>query len=172
MTVLGVIADAHAKGLSKDNIKRAMRVSRLHRAFSYPGLHRLKSIVRHNQYGFDILPSDVDMYFRHLHAETCLAYKLGKTLSPPQLDRDFQRSLRPGLKIIADALTIKSDLLKINFLELVGVDEFSAMTHLRHLESKNLINVQEAFRDIIKNYIALNYYYNFVIYICDDVYVL
>jgi hypothetical protein len=99
-----------------------------------------------------VLPSDVDLYFRYLHAETCLACKLGKTSSPPQIEQDFQRSLRPGQKVIADIMTIKSDLLRRNFLELVVVDEFSAMVHVIHLESKSLKHVEEAFRDVIKDY--------------------
>lgn len=151
--IMSVIKDAHALGLSKDSIKRALKVEELHRSLSYTSLESLENIVRRCPYGFDILPSDVSIYRRYLHARRCISCALGKSTTAPAEESERQKATSVGERIIADIFFIKSDAFKTNDIFLLTVDEFCGQLHIRHLESRSLEHVTAAFRSIMADYI-------------------
>ena len=152
-TVMSVIKEAHAMGLSKDSIKRALKVEELHRSLSYTSLESLENIVRRCPYGFDILPSDVSVYRRYLHARRCISCALGKTTTAPAEESERPKATAVGERIIADIFFIKSDAFKSNDIFLLTIDEFCGQMHIRHLASRSLEHVTDAFRSIMAEYI-------------------
>jgi hypothetical protein len=150
--VMSVIKEAHALGLSKDAIKRALKVEALHRSLSYTSLESLENIVRRCPYGFDILPSDVSVYRRYLHARRCIACAIGKTTTAPAPDSERVKASTVGERIIADIFFIKSDAFNRNDIYLLTIDEFCGQIHIQYLESRSLEHVKEAFSSIIAEY--------------------
>ena len=150
--VMSVIKEAHALGLSKDAIKRALKVEALHRSLSYTSLESLENIVRRCPYGFDILPSDVSVYRRYLHARRCIACAIGKTTTAPAPESDRLKASTVGERIIADIFFIKSDAFNRNDIYLLTIDEFCGQIHIQYLESRSLDHVKDAFSSIIAEY--------------------
>ena len=149
--VLNVFRDAYSKGMSKNQIERALKAKKAHRAYSYISLKRLKELLRTHRFGFDIGPDDVAAYER-IHDEDCLSCLLGKTTRSDQVTLDVSKATKPGERIICDILEIKSKKLKTNVMVLISVDEYSAYTHTRYLAKKDLKNVTEAFKYIVDDY--------------------
>ena len=150
--VFNIYSDAHANGWSKNAIERALRVRRLHRAFSYVDVTRLKNLVRSNRFGFDIGPREVALYERLHDAGECAACSLGKTTRADQVALDRTRATTVGELLIADIMEIKSKRLDSNKLVLVVVDEFSAYTIVKHLERKDIPNVITAFKQTFADF--------------------
>lgn len=150
--VFNVFTDAHVLGLSRDTIKTAMKVEALHRSLSYVSLDRLADIVRNQQYGFGIKPSDVDTYKKYLHARRCIACALGKALEPSAVPSERPKATAVGERVIADIFFIKSTILKEAIAYLIAIDEFSGHIHCRPLASRHLDNVKSVFIEIIDDY--------------------
>ena len=149
--VLNVFRDAHSRGMSKNQIERAMRAKSAHRAFSYISLRRLKDLLKTHGYGFDITPDDISAYER-LHDTDCLSCQLGKTTRSDQVTLDVSKATRPGEKIICDILEIKSKKLKTKVLIIISVDEYSAYVHTRFIAKKDLKNVIDSLKYIVDDY--------------------
>jgi hypothetical protein len=128
--IMSAIKDAHALGLSKDTIKRALRVEDLHRALSYTSLESLENIVRRSPYGFDILPSDVSIYRRYLHARRCIACAIGKSTTAPAPESDRQKATSVGERLVVDIFFIKSEAFNRNDIYLLSIDEFCGQIHI------------------------------------------
>lgn len=83
-SVLNVYSDAYSMGWSKNSISRALKVKRLHRAFSYISVSRLKGLVRSNRFG-DIGPQEISLYEKLHDAGDCSCCPLGKMTRSPQV---------------------------------------------------------------------------------------
>jgi hypothetical protein len=156
-SILNIYSDAYSRGHTKNSIARAIKVRSLHRAFSYVGLERLKSLVRSNRFG-DIGPKEISLY-EELHAAgDCPACRFGKTTVSAQVTPEHTRATEIGELIIADIVEIKSTKLKMNKYVLIAVDDKSAYTHVRPLEKKDIANVVEAFTSICRDYSSFGWH--------------
>jgi hypothetical protein len=150
--IMSVIQEAHSLGLSRDAIKRAMKVESLHRSLSYTSLESLENIVRRCPYGFNILPSDVSIYRRYLHARRCIACAIGKTTTETAPESERKKAITVGERIIADIFFIKSEAFHHNETYLITIDEYSGQIHICFLESRSLDHVKQAFTFILAEY--------------------
>ena len=150
-SVLNVYSDAYSMGWSKNSISRALKVRKLHRAFSYVSISRLKGLVRSNRFG-DIGPQEISLYEKLHDAGDCSCCPLGKTTRSAQVTPEYTRSTEIGQMVIADILEIKSRRLKVNKLILIAVDDKAGYVHAKPLPKKDIASVVAAFRDISKDY--------------------
>ena len=150
-SVLNVYSDAYSRGWSKNSIARALKVRKLHRAFSYISVGRLKGLVRSNNFG-DIGPKEVSLYEELHDGGDCPCCPLGKTTRSYQVALEHTRSTEVGQMIIADILEVKSKRLKANKLILVAVDDKTGYVHVKPLPKKDITSVVAAFQDISKDY--------------------
>ena len=148
-----VLEEAQAYGLTKDAIKRALLVERYHRSYSYVNLDSLENMVRRSAYGFGgITPGDVRNYKTYIHAKRCMACRLGKTTAAPKPILTKERAFRPGQRIIADILFVKSSKFARADPHLLTIDEYCSVIHIKHIDSRSIKAVSEAFKSVVDDY--------------------
>lgn len=148
-----VLEEAQAYGLTKDAIKRALLVERYHRSYSYVNLDSLENMVRRSAYGFGgITPGDVRNYKTYIHAKRCMACRLGKTTAAPKPILMKERASKPGERIIADILFVKSNKFARADPHLLTIDEYCGVVHVKHIDSRSIKAVSEAFKSVVDDY--------------------
>jgi hypothetical protein len=90
-------------GITKEAIKRALKVEAIHRASNYIGLRNLYQLIKKYGYeGSDVTARDVYVYSKYIHPSTCQGCILGKLVQAPAISPDTELPTQVGQKVHTD----------------------------------------------------------------------